>query len=128
MVAAIHTFVCNYTDTSKFIKLSDKIQQDEKQQNKMSFFDYATEIIGWLQIVASPLLLGLVLGAIIYFSSPSDGRLALGIFVALVGLIVGIIFATRVWKKQGTMHFVSRIMATPELDNLEEDKKSEDEI
>jgi hypothetical protein len=108
--------------------LSDKIQQDEKQQNKMSFFDYATEIIGWLQIVASPLLLGLVLGAIIYFSSPSDGRLALGIFVALVGLIVGIIFATRVWKKQGTMHFVSRIMATPELDNLEEDKKSEDEI
>lgn len=105
--------------------LTDKTKRDEKYQNKMSFFDYAMEVVGWLQIVASPLLLGLVLGAVIYFSNPSDGRLALGIFVALVGLFAGIVFATKVWKKQGTIHFVSRIMATPELDNSDEKKKEE---
>ena len=30
--------------------------------------DYLTKVIGWLQIVASPLLFGLGIGAIIFFS------------------------------------------------------------
>ena len=76
----------------------------------------------------SPLLLGLLLGAIIYFSNPSDGRLSLACLVTLIGLIVGIVFATRVWKKHGTMHFISRVMATPELDTLDEVKKDEKEV
>ncbi len=117
--------MCYYTDSSKYSKLSDKSQQDEKQQSKMSFFYYATEVVGWLQIVASPLLTGLIIGAIIYFSNPNNLQLILAISVTLIGLIVGIVFATRVWKKQGTMHFISRVMATPELDNLDEEKKEE---
>lgn len=103
--------------------MSDKIQKGRKKQSKMSFFDYATEVIGWLQIVASPLLAGLVVGGLIYFSNPSTLRLVIAIVVVLIGLIVGIVFATRVWKKQGTIHFVSRVMATPELDNLDEEEK-----
>ena len=46
--------------------MSDKIQESKK--DKMSFFDYFTEVVGWLQIVASPLLAGLVISALIYFS------------------------------------------------------------
>lgn len=103
--------------------MTDKIQQSEKEKGKMSFFDYATELVGWLQIVASPLLGGLVLGAIIYFSNPTTLRLVIAIGVVLISLIVGIVFATRIWKKQGTMHFVSRVIASPELDNLNEEKK-----
>ena len=103
--------------------MSDKIQNSETEKEKMSPFDYFTEIVGWLQIVASPLLFGLIIGTCIYLSDPTTLRLVIGIGVALIGLIIGIVFATRVWKKQGTMHFVSRVMASPELDNLEEDKK-----
>ena len=100
--------------------MSDKIQNSKTEKEKMSPFDYFTEVVGWLQIVASPLLFGLIFGANVYFSDPTTLRLVIGIGIALVGLIVGIVFATRVWKKQSTMYFVSSVMATPELNNLEE--------
>ncbi len=103
--------------------MPSKIEESEKKENKMSFFDYATEVIGWLQIVASPFLFGLIISAFIYFPNPTVFRLIIAIGVALLGLIVGIVFATKIWKKQGTIHFVSRVMATPELDDLEEEKK-----
>lgn len=79
-------------------------------------FEFITEVIGWLQIVASPLLIGLAVGAIIYFTDPTTTRLVIGIAIAAVGLIIGIIWATRQWKGKGTIWFMSRIMATPELD------------
>jgi hypothetical protein len=101
----------------------DKLQKGEKEKDKISFFDYATEVVGWLQIVASPLSGGLLIGAIIYFSNPTILRLIIAIAIATIGLIVGIVFATRIWKKQGTIHFVSRVMASPELDDLDKEKK-----
>jgi hypothetical protein len=103
--------------------MSDKIQNSETKKGEMSPFEYFTEIVGWLQIVASPLLFGLIIGTCIYLSDPTTLKLVIGIGIALIGLIIGIVFATRVWRKQGTMHFVSRVMATPEPDNLEEDIK-----
>ncbi len=84
-------------------------------------FELFTEVMGWLQIVASPLLIGLAIGAIIYFSNQTTVRLIIGIGVAVSGLIVGIIWATKQWKGKGTIWFMSRIMATPELDNLEDE-------
>jgi len=104
--------------------MSSKVKKSEKEKNGMSFFDYAAEVAGWLQIVASPLLAGVIIAAFIYFPDPTILRLVIAIGVALLGLIVGTIFATRVWKKQGTIHFVSRVMASPELDNLEEEEKT----
>ncbi len=83
------------------------------------FLKFITEAIGWLQIVASPFLIGLGIGAVIYFSKPDTTRLILGISIATLGLIVGIIIATRIWKKKGTVNFMSRITATPELDETQ---------
>lgn len=103
--------------------MQEDIHEDKKPENKISFFDYVFEIIGWLQIVASPLLLGFIIGLVIYLSNPGTLRLVIGITVATIGLITGIIIATKAWKKKGTMHFLSRVMATPELDNLEDEKK-----
>lgn len=103
--------------------MTETKQKFKKPENKMSFFDYVFEIIGWLQIVVSPLLLGSIIGLVIYLSNPGTLRLILGISVAILGLITGIIIATKAWKKKGTMHFVSRIMASPELDNLEDKKE-----
>ena len=103
--------------------MSFKIQNRETKKEGMSPFDYFTEVVGWLQIAAFPLSVGLLVGAGIYFSDPTTLRLVIGIGIVLIGLITGIVFATRVWKKQGTMHFVSSEMASPELDHAEEDKK-----
>lgn len=102
---------------------NQKPAKGKKPENKMGVFDYTFEIIGWLQIVVSPLLLGLIIGFVIYVSNPGTLRLIVGISVATLGLIIGIIWATKAWKKKGTMHFVSRVMATPELDNVDEEEK-----
>lgn len=80
-------------------------------------FEIFTEVIGWIQIVASPLLIGFIIGAIIYFTNPTKIRLISGIAVATIGLTIGIIWATREWKKNGTIRFMSRIMDSPELDD-----------
>ena len=85
-------------------------------------FEFITEAIGCLQIVASPLLIGLIIGAIIYFTEPTTTRLIIGIIVAVAGLLVGIIWAIKQWKGKGTIWFMSRIMASPELDNADEEK------
>lgn len=91
-------------------------------------FEFITEAIGWLQIIASPLLIGLVIGAIIYFTDPSTNRLIIGITVATTGLVVGIIWATKQWRGKGTIWFMSRIMATPELDNQDEETRPKAKI
>ena len=89
-------------------------------------FEYITEIIGWLQIVASPLLIGLGIGAIIYFPDPTLLRLIIGIIISIIGLIVGIVWANKIWKTKGTVWFMSQVSATPDLDNFnanQEEKK-----
>lgn len=81
-------------------------------------FEFIMEIIGWLQIVASPFLIGLGIGAFIYFPNPTLTNLIIGIVISIIGLITGIIWATKIWKTKGTMWFVSQVSATPDLDNL----------
>lgn len=90
--------------------------------DQKSTFEYFTEIVGWIQIVASPFLAGLIIGAIIYFSKPDRSTLIMAIVIATIGLTFGVIWATKVWRKKGTMHFMSKINATPELDKKEEDQ------
>ena len=85
------------------------------------FLELITEVFGWIRIVASPLTIGLGIGAIIYYPHPTLTRLVLGIFVATAGLIIGIIWANNVWKGKGTVWFLSRVMASPELDNPDEE-------
>lgn len=90
--------------------------------NKKSAFEYFTEVVGWLQIMVSPLLLALALGALIYYLNPGKITLVLAIGIVVLGLSIGIIWATKVWKKQGTINFMSSIMSTPELNSKDEDQ------
>nr|WP_294936488.1 hypothetical protein [uncultured Flavobacterium sp.] len=82
------------------------------------------EIIGWLQIVASPLLFGTFIGAFIYFRNPSATNLIIALLLILTGLIVGILYATKIWKTKGTMSFLSNVSATPDFDEKEPQNKS----
>jgi len=80
-------------------------------------FELITELIGWLQIAASPLLIGLLIGSVVYFPNQTKTNLIIGICIALLGLVIGVILATKIFKsKNGTIWFLSRTMATPELD------------
>lgn len=78
-----------------------------------------TESLGWLRIAASPAIIGLVAALLIYFPAPSDTRLVLAISLAVLGLLAGAVWATRIWKKRGTVDFMARVMETPELDKPE---------
>jgi hypothetical protein len=85
----------------------------------MKIFQFITEAFGWLQIAASPFVVGLILGGIVYLLKRDIVGLSLGIGIASIGLIVGIIWATRVWQRKGTVNFMSRLLGTPELNKKE---------
>ena len=94
----------------------NKTDQNSNSPNKKSAFEYFTEVVGWLQIMVSPLLIGIMLGGIIYILNPKKITLILAIVLAFLGLVIGIIWATKVWKKKGTISFMSSIMSTGESD------------
>lgn len=74
-----------------------------------------------MQILASPLLAGIVVGCLVYLAQPNPVGMIIGVASAIIGLVVGIVWATKTWKKKGTVRFMSRVIATPELDKkLEE--------
>lgn len=85
------------------------------------FLEFLTEVIGWITIVFSPLCIGITIRAIIYYSEPNTTRLIYAFISTLVGLSIGIFWASKQWKEKGTMWFLSRTIASPDLDNL--DKK-----
>lgn len=78
---------------------------------------FILEILGWLQIVASPLLLGIGIAALIYFPNPTTGNTIAAVSIAVCGFIIGIRWANKKWKTKGTVEFLSRVNATPELDD-----------
>jgi hypothetical protein len=82
-------------------------------------FEIITEIVGWIQIVLSPTFIGIAFGFGIYYYFPNQIGMIFGIVVAIVGFIIGLVLATKKFKTTGTINFLSRISATPELDNIE---------
>lgn len=86
----------------------------------MKFFHYFLEFVGWVRIVASPLLIAVIAGLIVYFNNPNTKGIVIAAFIVLSGLLVGILWATRIWKKHGTLNFLSRVNASPELDKKED--------
>jgi hypothetical protein len=115
------------SELKEFEKL---IGENPGQRTKVEFsiytiFEFIFEIIGWLKIMASPFFIGIVIGSLIYFPAPSNTRLIIASIIVFIGLVVGIIVATRIWKRKGTMYYLSQIMATPDLDNIHENKRIE---
>ncbi|HUM46882.1 MAG TPA: hypothetical protein PLD84_08140 [Chitinophagales bacterium] len=66
------------------------------------FLKFFIEVAGWIQIVASPFLIGLCIGALLYFFKPEISTLIISISVSTLGLIIGIVWATNIWIKNGT--------------------------
>lgn len=97
--------------------------QNDKTTNKKSLFELFTEIVGWLQIFASPFLMGLIIGSIIYFLKPGTTRLIIAVFIVITGLFTGIVWAIRIWKKRNNTFYV-KDYGPPELDKNDDRNNS----
>lgn len=81
----------------------------------MRIIEIFIEVFYWIRIVASPLLIGIGIGILIYSTNPNIIGMTTGIIVSCIGLLLGILWATKVWRKTGTSNFISKINASPEL-------------
>lgn len=100
----------------------------ERKQTSSKLFkvlEFITEILGWVQIVALPALVGIVIGALIIYPNPTMIRLVFGVITAALGVAVGVLWATKQWKGKGTMWLISRTTASPELDRTEEEETND---
>lgn len=72
-------------------------------------------ILAWLQIAAAPSIPGFLIGFAVFKIYLRTTGIIVGISISVLGLIYGIILAEKVRRKKGTIDFISRISATPEL-------------
>lgn len=94
------------------------------KNQKRNAFEETTEIVGWLQIFLSPFIISLILATVIYVAFDSIFSIILSVLILIIGIVIGIKLANKVYKsKEGTMHFVSRVSASPELDEEEKEIK-----
>jgi hypothetical protein len=91
----------------------------------MKFFELAMEILGWCKIVLSPLIVGAALGGLAYLALRNIYGIMAGAALVLLGLLLGIKWANSVWREHGTMNFLSRIRATPDIPPLPKAEKTE---
>jgi len=82
----------------------------------MKIFDFITEIIACLQIAISPIIISILLAAAVYYYKQDRIGLILSIIILLAGIITGVIWATRIYRKRGTVNFMAKVSSNPELD------------
>lgn len=88
------------------------------EKEKMTAFTWFTEIVFWIKTFLSPFLGGLLIGSICYFTIESIVGIYLFWMFAIAGFAGGIVLATKIWKTQGTANFQGKILATPDLEHL----------
>lgn len=79
-------------------------------------FEKTTEIIGWILIFFSIFLLSAVISALVYFPFQNLWTSLLGCLILAIGVFSGIKLANKKFKEEGTIQFLSRVSASPELD------------
>lgn len=94
----------------------------------ISSLDSLTKIIAWFKIMLSPFLIGILFGGLVYYLMyPDKMAWILSIAITLVGLVIGILWANKHWKNKSTVWFMSRTMASPELNKEEKENPSSQE-
>lgn len=74
----------------------------------MKLFQILPEIFGWLQIVFAFVLgFGLIAG-IVYLKMDNDSGKIFALMTISIGFLIGAVLATIVWRKHGTVEWLSR--------------------
>ncbi len=63
----------------------------------MKIFEFLTALLAWVEIAVSPLLIGSVIGVLVYAKFPSEKGIVLGLFIAALGLCIRINY----WNRMG---------------------------
>jgi|LakMenE01Jun11ns_1017448.scaffolds.fasta_scaffold9472242_1 hypothetical protein len=75
----------------------------------MKLIEIILEFIGWLQITIGVTMLAGLIALVTYLKwSNEKGKIA-ALTIISIGFILGAIWATRIWKKHGTIAWLSRI-------------------
>ena len=82
----------------------------------MKTVDFITEMIAWLQIAVSPIIISIILAVVVYYFKQDRIGQILSILILLAGIITGVIWATRIYRKRGTVNFMAKVSGSPELD------------
>jgi len=75
----------------------------------MKLIEIILEIIGWLQIVIGVTLAAGLIALLIYLKWTNEMGKIVGIIIISIGFILGAIWSTRIWKRHGTIAWLSRI-------------------
>jgi hypothetical protein len=67
------------------------------------------ELIGWVQIVFASTAIGAMIGGVFYYFMSSQEGNIIAITLIILGFILGIVWATRIWIRTGTVEWLSRI-------------------
>ena len=73
------------------------------------FLEKLVEVLSACRIALSPILMAYIIGAIVFFSNPAANTKAIAIGIVITGIVAGILWATKIWKKMGTTKFISKI-------------------
>ncbi len=87
----------------------------------MKIFMFFINLIFWLWAFLVPAGICFIIAVLLYSKSPSN--LPFSILVGVIGIVLGILIAESIRRKQGLSHFFSRIMASPELDPKDEQEE-----
>ncbi len=75
----------------------------------MKLFELLLEIVGWLQIVIGVTLGAGLISFLIYLKWNTHTGKIVALTIAAIGFVLGCIWATRIWKKHGTINWLSGI-------------------
>lgn len=75
----------------------------------MKLIEIILEIIGWLQIAIGVTFLAGIVAFVTYLKWSNETGKIVAIIIISIGFIIGAIWATRIWKKHGTIAWLSRI-------------------
>jgi ABC-type multidrug transport system permease subunit len=75
----------------------------------MKLIEIILEIIGWFQIVSGVTLCAGLIAGVIYIKWSSNTGKVISIITLSIGFLAGVIWATRIWKKHGTVAWLSGI-------------------
>ena len=75
----------------------------------MRLIEIVLEIMGWLQIAIGVTLVAGLIAFVTYLKWSNETGKFVAIIIVSIGFILGAIWATRIWRKHGTVAWLSRI-------------------
>lgn len=88
----------------------------------MKFIEKVLEIIAWVQIILFPIFISLILAGLIFYFIPSSFGIICAVFIVFTGLVIGVVYANKIHKKEGTVNHMGKLLRTPELEENHKDK------